>query len=184
MDDVQIIELFFLRDERAIKETAEKYGKLCYRIAKNLLLNSEDVEECVNDTYLTVWNKIPPTHPNNLMAFICKITRVLSLKRLEQLRAAKRSALEIVSLSELEDILPDSRISPAVEDGEISKAISAFLRGEQEDVRNVFLRRYWFFDSIRDIAARYSFTESKVKAMLFHSRNRLRKYLKKEGIEV
>ena len=183
MDDVQIIELFFARDERAIKETDKKYGKLCFRVAKNFLLSSEDAEECVNDTYLVAWNKIPPTHPNNLMAFICKITRVLSLKRLEQLRAAKRSALEIVPLSELEDILPDSRIAPAVEDGEISKAISAFLRAEQEDARNVFLRRYWFSDSIRDIAERYSFTESKVKAMLFRSRNRLRKYLKKEGIE-
>jgi len=120
VDDVQIIELFFARDERAIKETDKKYGKLCFRVAKNFLLSSEDAEECVNDTYLVAWNKIPPTHPNNLMAFICKITRVLSLKRLEQLRAAKRSALEIVPLSELEDILPDSRIAPAVEDGEIS----------------------------------------------------------------
>lgn len=184
MDDVQIIELFFARDERAVKETDKKYGTLCFRVAKNLLLNSEDAEECVNDTYLVVWNKVPPTRPNNLMAFICKITRVLSLKRLEQLSAAKRSALEILPLSELEDILPDSRIAPAVEEGEISKAISAFLREEKEDARNVFLRRYWFSDSIRDIAERYSFTESKVKAMLFHSRNRLRKYLKKEGIEV
>lgn len=184
MDDVQIIELYFARDEHAIKETEKKYGRLCFQIAKNLLFNNEDVEECVNDTYLAVWNKIPPTRPNNLMAFICKITRILSLKRLEHLSAAKRSALEIVSLSELEGILPDSRISSAFEEGEISKAISAFLRREQEDARNIFLRRYWFFDSVRDIAARYSFTESKVKTMLFRSRNRLREYLKKEGIEV
>jgi len=83
MDDLQIIELYFARDEHAIKETDRKYGKLCFRVAKNLLFNNEDSEECVNDTYLTVRNKIPPTRPNNFIAFICKITRNLSLKRLE-----------------------------------------------------------------------------------------------------
>ena len=184
MDDLQIIELYFARDEQAIKETDSKYGKLCFRVAKNILFDDEDSEECVNDTFLTVWNKIPPTRPNNFKAFICKITRNLSLKKLELSNAGKRSANAVISLSEIEEILPDDRTAPGVEEEEIGKLISAFLWSEKEDTRNVFLCKYWFFDSISDIAKRYSFSESKVKSMLFHTRNRLREFLKKEGIEI
>ena len=107
MDDLQIIELYFARDEQAIKETDRKYGKMCFRVAKNLLFNNEDSEECVNDTYLTVWHKIPPTRPNNFTAFICKITRNLSLKKLETSNAMKRSVDAIISLSEIEATLPE-----------------------------------------------------------------------------
>ena len=184
MDDLQIIELYFARDEHAIKETDRKYGKLCFRVAKNLLFNNEDSEECVNDTYLTVWNKIPPTRPNNFTAFICKITRNLSLKRLEVSNAMKRSAGTIISMSELEKALPDQCIAPDVEDEELGKLISAFLWSEKALDRNVFLRKYWFFDSISDIAERYSMNENSVKSMLFRSRNRLREFLRKEGIDV
>ena len=184
MDDLQIIELYFARDEQAIKETDRKYGKMCFRVAKNLLFNNEDSEECVNDTYLTVWNKIPPTRPNNFIAFICKITRNLSLKRLEISNAMKRSAGTIISMSELEKALPDQCIAPDVEDEELGKLISAFLWSEKALDRNVFLRKYWFFDSISDIAARYSMNENSVKSMLFRSRNRLREFLRKEGIDV
>lgn len=183
MDDLQIIELYFARDEQAIKATDAKYGKLCFNVANNILFNREDSEECVNDTYLNAWNKIPPTRPNNFTAFICKITRNLSLKKMEFYNATKRTAT-IVSLSELEEILPDDRIAPNVSDEEIGKLISSFLWQEKEEVRNVFLRKYWFFDSISDIAIRYSFSESKVKSMLFHTRKRLRKFLKKEGFEI
>ena len=184
MEDLQIIELYFSRDEQAIKETDNKYGKLCFRVANNILFNNEDTEECVNDTYLSLWNKIPPTRPNNFTAFICKITRNLSLKKLELANAIKRTSNAVMSLSELEEILPDNRIMPGVEDEEIGKLISTFLWQQKEEVRNVFLRKYWFFDTISDIAARYSFSENKVKSMLFHTRNKLREYLKKEGIEV
>ena len=184
MDDLQIIELYFARDEHAIKETDHKYGKLCFQVAKNLLFNNEDSEECVNDTYLTVWNKIPPTRPNNFIAFICKITRNLSLKRLEVSNAMKRSAGTIISMSELEKALPDQCIAPDVEDEELGKLISAFLWSEKALDRNVFLRKYWFFDSISDIAERYSMNENSVKSMLFRSRNRLREFLRKEGIDV
>ena len=170
--------------EQAIKETDRKYGKMCFKVAKNLLSNNEDSEECVNDTYLTVWNKIPPTRPNNFTAFICKITRNLSLKRLEVLSAKKRSAFTIVSMSEIEEALPDYNIAQGVEDEELGKLISKFLWSEKELDRNVFLRKYWFFDSISDIAERYSMNENSVKSMLFRSRNRLRDFLRKEGIEV
>lgn len=184
MDDLIIIELYFARDEKAIRETDIKYGRLCFSIAINVLGNDEDSEECVNDTYLSVWNKIPPTRPNNFMAFICKITRNLSLKRLDYNKAMKRNPELIVSFTELEDVLPDNHIMPDIGNAEIGKLISNFLKHESPNVRAVFIRKYWFFDSISDIAKRYSFSESKVKNMLYHSRNRLREYLKKEGVEI
>lgn len=184
LDDMQIIDLYFDRDEQAIKETDVKYGKLCFCIADNILSNDEDSEECVNDTYFSLWNSIPPTRPNNFVAYICQIVRNLSLKKLSFNLAMKRTPNMIVSFSELEEILPDDHIDPNIGDEGIGKLISDFLSKEKEDSRNVFIRKYYFFDSIRDIAKRYSFTESKVKNMLFHTRNRLRKYLKEEGIEV
>lgn len=184
MDDLRIIELYFARDEQAIRETDAKYGKLCRNIAYNILNNPEDSEECVNDTYLGVWNAIPPTRPNNFMSFVCKISRNLSLKKLEFMKREKRSQAVTVSLDELEAILPDGKIVPDVSDEDLGKLISRFLRSQKEDARNVFIRKYYFFDSIREIAQRYSFTESKVKNMLFYTRNKLKDYLIKEGVEI
>lgn len=184
MDDLQIIELYFQRNEQAIKETDHKYGKLCHRIAYNILNNHEDSEECVNETYVGVWNAIPPTRPNNFMAFICKIARNLSLKRLEFLRREKRSQAMIISLEELEAVLPDDRFAPDVSDENLGRLISQFLYRQKEDVRNVFIRKYYFFDSIREIAERYSLSESKVKNMLFYTRKRLKDYLVKEGVAI
>lgn len=184
MDDQQIIELYFARKEQAIKETEIKYGRLCYSIAYNILNNREDSEECVNDTYTGIWNAIPPTKPNNFMSFICKITRNLSLKKLEFINREKRSQALLVSFEELEAILPDDRFTLDLSDVDVGKLISDFLRKQKIDVRNVFIRKYYYFDSIEDIAKRYSFTESKVKNMLFHTRNKLKDYLIKEGIEL
>lgn len=184
MDDVQIVDLFFARDENAIKETDQKYGKLCFRVADNLLRNKEEAEECVNDTYLAVWNKIPPTRPNDFTAFLCKITRNLSLKKLEFSNAKKRSADAIISFSEIEATVPDNSFAPGVGEEGAGKLISAFLRNEKELARNVFLRRYWFCDSISDIAGMYSLSGNNVKSMLFRTRNRLRNHLKKEGFEL
>ena len=184
MDDLRIIELYFERDEQAIKQTDVKYGKLCHSIANNILNNEQDSEECVNDTYIGVWNAIPPTRPNNFMSFVCRIARNLSLKRLEAMARQKRSSATIVSLDELAEVLSDESIASGVSDGDIAKAISDFLRNEKEDVRNVFMRKYYFFDSIGDIALRFGFTESKVKSMLFHTRNKLKDYLIKEGVEI
>ena len=116
MDDLRIIELYFERDEQAIKETDAKYGKLCHSIAYNILNNHEDSEECVNDTYVGVWNAIPPTRPSNFMSFVCKIARNLSLKRLEFMKREKRSADVMLSLDELESVLPDDRYAPDVSD--------------------------------------------------------------------
>lgn len=184
MDDIKIIELYFERNEQAITETDAKYGKLCKKIAFNILNNLEDSEECVNDTYAGVWNAIPPTRPNNFMSFVCKIARNLSLKRLEFMKRDKRSAGVLLSLEELAEVLPDERFAPDVTDDDIGGLISRFLRSQKEDVRNVFVRKYFFFDSIKEIAERYSFTESKVKNMLFFTRNKLKDYLIEEGVEI
>jgi len=184
MDDVKIIDLYFARDEQAIKETDIKYGKLCFGLANNILRCREDSEECVNDTYFSVWNRVPPTRPGNFRAYLCKIVRNISLKKLDYSLAEKRSRDLTVSLSELEEILPDEHVPPEPEIEELGRLISAFLRREKEDARNVFIRKYYFFDTIEDIAARYGFSESKVKNLLYHSRNRLKKYLVKEGFDV
>lgn len=184
MNDLNIIELYFARDEEAIKQTDIKYGKLCHSVAYNILNNNEDSEECVNDTYIGVWNAIPPASPNNFMAFVCKITRNLSLKRLEAMSRQKRSQAILVSLDELAEVLSDESIADGVSDEDIGKLISDFLRNEKSEIRDVFIRKYYFFDSIGDIARRYDFTESKVKNMLHHTRTKLKDFLIKEGIEI
>ena len=184
MDDNKIMGLYFDRDERAIKETADKYENLIFSIADNILDSREDANECVNDTYLGVWNSIPPIRPISFRAYICKIARNVSLKRLEYESADKRGRNLTVSLSELEDVLCDAQIAEGVTDGEISRLISDFLRSESKIKRDVFIRRYYFFDSVEDIAKRYSFSKSKVKSMLFHTRRKLKEFLAKEGIEI
>ena len=182
MDDRSIVALFFARDERAIEQTARKYGRLCLRLSRNILGNEQDAEECVNDAYAGLWNAIPPAEPDDLGAFACRVVRNLSLKRLRALTRQKCSRDMTVSLGELEDILPDEAVEGR--EGEIGEAISAFLREMSEDVRGVFIRKYYFFDSVADIAKRYGFSQSKVKSMLFHTRNKLREYLTKEGIGI
>ncbi len=184
MDDKRIIELFFERNEKAIRETDEKYGKLCHSISYNILKSREDSEECVNDTYVGLWNSIPPARPNSFISFVCKIARNLSLKRLEFIKREKRSPQVLLSLDELSQVLPDERYAPDATDEEVGRLISQFLRTQKEDARNVFIRKYFFFDSVAEIAQRYSFTESKVKNMLFYTRNKLKDYLIKEGIEI
>ena len=184
MDDLQIIELFFSRDERAITETDQKYGKLCRSIVYNILSSHEDTEECVNDTYLGAWNSIPPVRPSRFPAFLCRIARNISLKRLEYRKAWKRGQEVYVSFSELENMAADDEIDSFVTAEELGRIISRFLRTEKAEVRNVFLRRYWFFDSIGVISDMYGFSESKVKNMLYQCRKRFREYLKKEGIRV
>ncbi len=182
IDDHNVIELYFARDERAIGETQTKYGKLCQNIARNILGNAQDAEECVNDAYVGVWNAIPPARPDDLCAFVCRVVRNVSLKRLRAVTRQKCSRELTVSLSELEEILPDEAVSGR--EGEVSAAISAFLRQQSEQVRDVFIRKYYFFDSVADIAKRYGFSQSKVKSMLYHTREKLKEHLTKEGIEV
>ena len=184
MTDLQIIDLYFARSEMAIRETDAKYGRLCTGVASNVLRDRSDVEECVSDTWLTAWNTIPPTRPNRFSAFLCAITRRLSLKRLEYNTAAKRQNALSVSFAELENALPDHRFSPEAGEEELGAMISDFLLSEPEEARMAFLRRYWFFDSVEEISHRFGWSQSKVKSMLMRTRERLRKHLAKEGVFV
>jgi RNA polymerase sigma-70 factor (ECF subfamily) len=178
MDDAKIIELFFDRSEDAIAETAKKYGRLCQYIALNILSNNEDSEECVNDTYLGVWNAIPPQRPNIFSAFIGKITRNLALKKYEYISAEKRNPDVTCSLTELEDCVSGrDYIENELENAHIEKAISDFLWLQGEEKRTVFIRRYWYFEPIESISGRCGFSKSKVTSMLYHTRQKLKIYL-------
>lgn len=183
MEDEQIIGLFFDRCEDAIEQTKRKYGSLCKTIAGRILQNPEDAEECVSDTYLALWDAIPPARPEPLSAFAAKITRNLALKRLEQLSTAKRNGEAAVSFEELSECLCD-REAPdrMLEELALRDAITDFLQTQDKESRCIFLRRYFFFDSVGEIAQRYGLSQSKVKSRLMRTRNKLRLYLIQEGL--
>lgn len=183
MEDTEIIKLFLARDEEAITEIRKKYGRLCYNVAFNILHNAEDAEECVGDVYIELWSIIPP-EPRDLKAFVCRVAKNLSITRLKYNLAQKRSSDHKISLSGTEEIFADGSMEENAESKEIGEAISRFLRSQSPVQRNVFIRRYWFMDTVKDIAARYSFSAEKVKSMLFHTRRKLKKFLKEEGIEI
>ncbi len=185
MEDGQIIDLYWDRDQRAVQETDGKYGKLLRGIAWNLLHSREDSEECVNDTYLRAWNAIPPTRPEAFRAWLGQITRNLSLDRWKRLRAEKRGGGAELLLGELEECVPSSGgPERAVEDRELAELLSAFLRGLSREARAMFLRRYWYGESVAEIGLALGCGEGKVKSSLFRSRKALRTFLEKEGIAV
>lgn len=181
MEDTEIIALFTDRDERAVAEVKAKYGGLCRSVAMSMLRSPEDAEECVSDVHLILWNKIPPA-PENLKAYICRLTKNMCLKRIEYNSAAKRSGNPL-SLSESEELQGED-FAVRQSNMELGEIISRFLRLQKPEVRNVFLRRYWLMESVEEIAVKFSFSSSKVKSMLFRTRNKLEKYLKKEGIDI
>jgi len=186
MDDNMIINLYWERSESAITETANKYGDYCAKIAMNILRNKEDSDECVNDTYFKTWNSIPTQRPNILMAFLGRITRNLSLDKYKKRNAQKRGGNEIeLLLSELENCVPsNSDVESEYEKGSIAKIIDSFLYSVDSESRIIFVRRYWYADSIESIAERFNMSESKVKSMLFRTRNKLKIYLEKEGVNI
>lgn len=182
MEDQAIIALFEARSPEAIVQTKCKYSSLCRSIAGKLLPSEQDVEECVNDTYLALWNAIPPAKPAPLSAYIAKITRNLALKRLEQLSADKRSAESLLSFDELDACLAATEdIEAAIDEIALRESITAFLQSQSRESRLIFLRRYFFFDSVKEIAQNYGLSESKVKSSLMRTRNKLRTYLIQEG---
>lgn len=179
MEDYQIIALYNARNSDAIQETSKKYGRLCYTVADSILNCKEDNEECVNDTYLTAWNTIPPENPSCLSSYLCRITRNLSLKKYEHDHAKKRNKNFLVSLSELEDILIDGRdVSQEIEEKELGELINRFLWTLPLEERNMFIRRYFLFHSVKSIASDLSFSQSKVKSALARTRKRLESYCK------
>lgn len=184
--DEAIIALYWERSEQAISATEGKYGKYCTCIARNILNDFEDAKECVNDTWLRAWNAIPPGKPQRLAAFLGKITRNLAINRLEKVCAKKRGggAMEVL-MEELGECLPDRRTGvDMAEDFVVRDAINRFLAVLPAENRKLFVRRYWYFSSIRDIAADYGMGESKVKMALLRMRAEFRRFLEKEGIEV
>lgn len=187
MDDHNIIKLYWERSESAISASADKYSKYCMRIANNILNDKQDAEECVNDTYLRVWNAIPPALPMNLSTFLGKITRNLALNRLEKHHAQKRNlGQSAIALSELEECIPDMTATPeSFADSEpITQVINLFLSGLTETNRKIFIQRYWYISGIDEIASHHGMSVSKVKSILFRTRKKLKKFLEKEGISL
>ena len=168
MDDKQIIRLFFERSEQAITELSQKYGDLCMKIARSILNDHQDAEECVNDAYLGAWNSIPPQSPDPLRAYICRIVRNRSLKKLRTNSAIKRGSQFEVSLSELEDCIPDNSMAAQ---------INAFLAVLPKDDRLMFVKRYWFSESISELADAFGITENNVSVRLSRIRGKLHQYL-------
>lgn len=183
MEDQQIIELYFRRDESALTETAKKYGTFCLRIAMNVLTVKEDAEECVNDTYHTAWNQIPPTKPDSFKAFLGRIVRNCSISKYRMLHAKKRfNGLEIM-LSELNDCVPAAEdVEQEVEAKELTEYINIWLEGLKTEDRVLFVRRYWHGDEVRDLAKRCGIPATQMTQKLLRLRRRLKVFLTERGV--
>ena len=186
MDDTKIVQLYWDRNEQAIPATANKYGNYCTSIAKNILGNHEDAEECVNDTYLNAWNSIPPHRPSILSAFLGKIVRNLSIKRYKHNTADKRGGGQAtVVLDEIADFVSDTdNVEQEIDCKELVRAIDSFLDRLPSNKKSIFVCRYWYFDSISDIANRFGMTENNVSVMLNRLRLKLHNYLLERGFEL
>lgn len=183
MEDAKIVDLFLSRDESAISHTAEKYGSKLRQIANHILNDISSAEECENDTYFEAWNRIPPHEPRTyLFAFLGRIARHIAIDVCRRNASQKRQALFCELTAEMEECVSDgNNVENEVEAKELSRTIGVFLDSCSEDQRNVFVRRYWFFDTIPEICARNGYSQSKVKSMLFRMREELRDHLKKGG---
>ena len=182
MSDEATVTKFFNRDETALSDVKQRYGNYCKSIADNILPDRRDGEECVNDALLAAWNSIPPNKPENLKAYLGKLTRAKALDILRKNNAEKRvDAAALVPFDELEEALGVNTVEDAVTQSELSRIISEFLHGQSAAERKVFVRRYWYCDSVSDICARYGYGKSKVLMMLKRCRGKLAERLKKEG---
>ncbi len=183
MEDSDIVDLYWNRSQNAISETSNKYGKYCYSIAYNILYNAEDSDEAVNDTYLGAWNSMPPNRPTVLSTYLGKITRRVSINKLNERKADKRGGGEIlIALDELSDCVPSKgSVDKTVERKELIHYINKFLAQTQKEDRDIFVLRYWFVMPIKDISIELNMSESKIKSVLFRMRKKLNKFLKKEG---
>lgn len=183
MEDREILELFREREESALRESEGKYGRYCYAIAYRILGNHEDAEECVNDALNAAWKSIPPQSPERLSTYLGRLTRQIAIDRVRRENAAKRGGAEVVlPFEELDECIPDrAELHDYAAETALSEELSSFLRALPPTVRQVFLRRYWYFDPISDIAASFGFGESKVKMMLARTRKKLAAHLKERG---
>lgn len=183
MEDQQIVELYWNRDEDAILHTQKKYATSCYVIANNILNNPQDAEECVNDAYLKLWNSIPPERPKSLYSFLSRIVRNISLDRHRHNRAEKRNHEADLSFSELEECLSEDEVMVTSDDG-LRDALNGFLKMLDQDTRLLFVRRYWYMDSHETLARMFSCSERAVRQRLYRVREKLKMYLREEGIGI
>ena len=184
MDDSKIIELFFARNEDAIKHTDDTYGRRLFHLADNIVHNDQDAEESVNDTYMKAWDTIPPQRPEHFFGYIAKICRNFALKRIDWQKAKKRNAEVVTLTQEMENCIPDTYRDMEADERELGRILDAFLRTLTPENQMVFLRRYWYVDTIAEIAVRYGISESAVQMRLNRTRSKLAMYLAKEGIKV
>ena len=185
MEDEKIIDLYHRRDESAIGETAAKYGAFCHRIAYNILCIAADAEECVNDTYFAAWRSMPPQRPVSLRTFLGRITRNLSLDRWRMIHAKKRGWGMDLLLSELDDCVPAiETVEARIEQKQLSALISDWLAALPEDDRALFVRRYWYGDTVQDLAKASGRSPNAATKRLCRLRQKLREYLEKEGIRL
>lgn len=186
MDDAKIVQLYWDRNEQAIPVTADKYGSYCSSIAKNILGNKEDAEECVNDTYMSAWNSMPPHRPSILSVFLGKIVRNLSFNRYKYNTAGKRGGGELpMVLEELSDLVSGKDdVEQAFDQKELTKAIDTFLDSLSPEKRSIFISRYWYTDSVSEIAVRYGMKEGAVSITLNRLRLKLHNYLLERGFEL
>lgn len=186
MEDKDIIRLFRKRSEEAIQETAKKYGKYCHSIAYNILYNEQDSEECVNDTYFNAWENIPPHNPDKLSSYLGKITRNLALNKWEYYNADKRGNGQVpIVLEELRECIPSSdTVEHVIDEIHFENIINRFLASLPRQKRIIFMRRYWYLSSVKEICADFYMSESKVKMILLRLRNDFRMFLEKEGVHL
>ena len=185
MQDYQIIELYYARDEQAIVQTHAKYGTYCTSIAQNILHNEQDSEECVNDTWLCAWNSMPPANPPVLRTYLGRITRNFAINRYKAKHRQKRGGYIASVICELEEIAsPENDVQAQMDKEEFARVFNAFLRSLPERDCNVFLRRYFFAESAQEIAQRYGLKQDHVLKILSRTRFKLKDYLQKEGISI
>ena len=184
MDDSRIIDLYFARNEDAIRHTDDTYGRRLHYLAERIVKNDQDAEESVSDTYMKAWNTIPPHRPKYFFAYLAKICKNFALDKLDWKAAAKRKA-EVVSLTqEMESCIPDTAREFDVDREELGMILDAFLRTLTPENRMIFMRRYWYMDTVAEIAVRYGISDSAVQMRLSRTRGKLYTYLQKEGIRV
>lgn len=185
MIDKHIIQLFFARSEEAIRITAETYGRYLYTIAYRILSDNEESEEAVNDTYHGAWNAIPPKQPDSLKLFLARITRNISLDRLEYLLAKKRNRDMEVLLDELQEcMIVQNSTEQRIEQQIITDSLNRFLESLDQESRMIFIERYWYMKPLKEIAQAWQCSESKVKSSLFRTRKKLKIWLEQEGIAI
>ncbi len=179
MEDGKIIDLFWARDEQAISELSAKYGEICKRISGNILKNEQDAEECVNDALLALWNRIPPERPEPLKSFVLRIVRNISIAKYHANTAQKRNSYYDVALEELEECIADP--VDEIRSRELSRLLNRFLDGLERESRVMFVCRYWCSESPAAIAEKLGTNAHRVSVRLSRIREKLKKYLQKEG---